>query len=238
MLTRCPYGDCAEQWQQDEDVPGLRRSSNGFIKSTCPQCKRPATLRPLEIWQQMERKVTYLAGKNCLEGGPAQGAGLPMLSVVLDDIRSLHNVGSIFRSSDAFGFRQIHLCGITGTPDRHDVRKTSLTAEEYISWRYHINALDAINTLRASGTKIMSLERCQDSVDISKFTSEQLGPAPLCLVLGNEVSGVTEEVLAQSDFVCHIPMQGIKESLNVSVAFGVAAFCLSKVKSVGSYSAF
>ncbi len=175
----------------------------------------------------MERKVTYLGGKNCLEGGPAIST-LARLSVVLDDIRSLHNVGAIFRTSDAFGFQQIHLCGITGTPDRHDVKKTSLTAEEHISWRYHVSALEAVAAAQAAGAKILALERNETSFDIATFSREQLGTAPLCLVVGNEVSGVTEEVLAQSDFVCHIPMRGVKESLNVSVAFGVAAFCLSK----------
>ncbi len=263
MLTRCPYKDCSHQWEFLAENASAR-SSNGFYRSHCPKCERRATLKPIEIWEQLERKVAYLGAKGCLSGGPSlpltvnscsgvdpqtapiietnldtnAKAGratdsatgfLPPLHVVLEDIRSLHNVGSIFRTSDAFGFRYLHLCGITGTPDRKDVKKTSLSSEGYIEWKYHMSGIHAVSDLKALGVKIISLECSDTSIDISDLQLEPLGSAPLCLVLGNEVSGVSEEILAASDLICHIPMRGIKESLNVSVAFGVAAFSISNL---------
>jgi tRNA G18 (ribose-2'-O)-methylase SpoU len=193
-------------------------------------------LKPIEIWQQLERKVDYLEGKGCLSG-PSEQQSMsskdrslkPVLHVVLEDIRSLHNVGSIFRSSDAFGFSYLHLCGITGTPDRKDVKKTSLSAEVNVEWKYYMSAVHAVSELKDLGFKVISLECSGSSIDISELTPEAIGNQPLCLVLGNEVSGVSEEILAVSDMTCHIPMLGIKESLNVSVAFGVAAFSISNL---------
>lgn len=236
MQTRCPYPDCSQLWLYDEITTVDQRSSNGFFRGRCAVCERPATIKPIEVWQQLDRKVVYLSGKDCLRGGPApdvetingSGPSVSAMSVLLDDIRSLHNVGSVFRTSDAFGFAQIYLCGITGTPDRHNVKKTSLSAETSVSWQYHVSGLESIALVKAQGGIIVSLERNAQSQDISELNPGLLSGKPLCLVLGNEVSGVSEELLAASDIVCHIPMHGIKESLNVSVAFGVAAFCLSK----------
>ncbi len=234
MQTRCPYPDCSHQWLYDDANSSDRKSSNGFFRARCASCDRPATIKPIEIWQQLERKIVYLGSRNCLSGGPTADSGnvhdkkAPAMSVLLDDIRSLHNVGSVFRSADAFGFSQLYLCGITGTPDRRDVKKTSLSAEASVDWQYHINGLASVAEVRAQGGTIISLERTAHSQDISEVNMELLAGKPVCLVLGNEVSGVSEELLTGSDIVCHIPMHGIKESLNVSVAFGVAAFCLSK----------
>lgn len=215
-------------WRQDEIPDGFHRSSNGFIRGSCPACKRKITMKPHELQAQMERKIAYLAGKDCLSGGPKREQITTNLSVCLDDIRSLHNVGSIFRTSDAFGFEEIHLCGITGTPDRKDVKKTSLTAETNINWQYHVNSLEAVLALKSRGVRIISLEHSEKSFDIATLDSTIEKSAPLCLVLGNEVSGVSEEVLELSDFVCHIKMHGMKESLNVSVAFGIAAYCIAR----------
>ncbi len=193
-------------------------------------------MKPIEVWQQLERKLVYLEGKGFLSGSPDQAFANsddrlqePVLHVVLEDIRSLHNVGSIFRTSDAFGFKYLHLCGITGTPDRKDVKKTSLSAEVNIEWKYYISAVHAVTELKERGFKVISLECSENSLDISELTPELIKAQPLCLVLGNEVSGVSEEILASSDMTCHIPMRGIKESLNVSVAFGVAAFSISNL---------
>ena len=249
MITRCPYKNCSYQWDYSEVDSGDVRSSNGFYRGRCPECARKATLKPIEIWEQLERKVVYLQGKGSLSGSSEHSSNhssnhpselssanlddrlqeLPVLHVVLEDIRSLHNVGSIFRTSDAFGFRYLHLCGITGTPDRKDVKKTSLSAEGNIDWKYYISGMHAVSDLKELGVKIISLERSESSLDISELTPESLVDQPLCLVLGNEVSGVSEEILAASDMICHIPMRGMKESLNVSVAFGVAAFSISNL---------
>jgi 23S rRNA (guanosine2251-2'-O)-methyltransferase len=237
VLTRCPYKDCSFQWDYSETESSDFRSSNGFYRSHCPECSRKATLKPIEVWRQLERKVVYLEGKGCLSGSSEQSSAKsdegwpeePVLHVVLEDIRSLHNVGSIFRTSDAFGFRYLHLCGITGTPDRKDVKKTSLSAESNVEWKYYMSAVHAVAELKELGFKVISLECSDSSVDISELTPEAIGNQPLCLVLGNEVSGVSEEILAVSNMICHIPMRGIKESLNVSVAFGVAAFSISNL---------
>jgi tRNA(Leu) C34 or U34 (ribose-2'-O)-methylase TrmL len=244
MLTFCPFKDCAHVWRQDEIRDGFHRHSNGYIRGECHQCGRKITMKPHEFIAQMERKVAYLTGQDCLSGGPwkdpaggeiaasAEAGSEPrepaQLSVCLDDIRSLHNVGSIFRTADAFGFGEIHLCGITGTPDRRDVKKTSLTAETNINWFYHFNALEAVLGLKQRGVKIAALEHSEGSLDIANLTETMIGGAPLCLVLGNEVSGVSEEILALSDLICHIKMHGVKESLNVSVAFGIAAYCIAR----------
>jgi tRNA G18 (ribose-2'-O)-methylase SpoU len=109
------------------------------------------------------------------------------------------------------------------------VKKTSLSAEGNIDWKYYISGMHAVSDLKELGVKIISLERSESSLDISELTPESLVDQPLCLVLGNEVSGVSEEILAASDMICHIPMRGMKESLNVSVAFGVAAFSISNL---------
>jgi tRNA G18 (ribose-2'-O)-methylase SpoU len=240
VLTRCPYKDCSFEWDYSEANSVDSRSSNGFYRSHCHKCARKATLKPIEVWQQLERKVAYLEGKGCLSGSSVEVSASsdnqsnsrgnePVLHVVLEDIRSLHNVGSIFRTSDAFGFRYLHLCGITGTPDRNSVKKTSLSAEVNVDWKYYVSAVHAIAELKERGYKVVSLECSPTSRDISELTHEAIGSQPLCLVLGNEVSGVSEEILAVSDMTCHIPMRGIKESLNVSVAFGVAAFSISNL---------
>jgi tRNA G18 (ribose-2'-O)-methylase SpoU len=164
---------------------------------------------------------------------------MPILHAVLDDIRSLHNVGSIFRSADAFGFEHLHLCGITGTPDRREVRKTSLTAESNVGWRYCINGLEAIAYVRQSHPYVIALERCEDSVDIGKIDWQSVIHSSLAvLVVGNEVSGISEELLATADLKCHIPMRGIKESLNVSVAFGVAAYSIASALQSGKIQTF
>ena len=241
MKTRCPYPDCSHQWDFDESSSQDFRSSNGFYRGRCVKCERHATLKPIEIWEQLERKILYLGGKGALRGGseiedPGEKSvnaqpslDLGHMHVILEDIRSLHNVGSIFRTSDAFGFGHLHLCGITGTPDRKDVKKTSLSAEGHLEWQYHISGMQAVTALREVDATIISLERCDGSVDISELSLERFSTKPLCLVLGNEVSGVSEEIRHASTLICHIPMRGMKESLNVSVAFGVAAYTISNL---------
>jgi len=139
--------------------------------------------------------------------------------VALDHIRSVYNVGSIFRTADAFGVSKLYLCGITPTPPRSDLEKTALGAEKTVPWEYKNNIVDLIKELKEKGVQIISLEKTPQSIKIleAKFQF------PLCLMLGNEVSGVSKEVLELSDMILYIPMYGKKESLNVSVAFGIAA---------------
>lgn len=146
------------------------------------------------------------------------------LYVICDNIRSLYNVGSIFRTADAFGVTKIYLCGITGTPLQTGLTKVSLGAENSVAWEHHKSATRVINTLKKQGVRIVALELVKnESLDIKKFKPV----FPLALIVGNEVEGVSKALLQKADDIVHIPMQGQKESLNVSVAYGIAAYLIS-----------
>ncbi|MEI7998821.1 MAG: RNA methyltransferase [Candidatus Omnitrophota bacterium] len=140
--------------------------------------------------------------------------------VVLNNIRSLHNVGSIFRTADGAGIEKIWLCGITGYPPQGGIAKTALGAEDHVPWEYREDGLKLLKELKAQGYQIVLLEQMQDSVAYDKFIPK----ASLCLVIGNEISGVSDEWLKICDAAVEIDMAGIKNSLNVSVAFGVMAY--------------
>lgn len=143
--------------------------------------------------------------------------------VICDDIRSLYNVGSIFRTSDAVGVDKIYLCGISGRPDsvltKEKIAKVSLGAEKIIPWEYKKQSWRLIEKLRNDGYQIIALEIAKSSINYRKFKPK----FPLVLVLGNEVSGVRKSILEKSDDIIEIPMRGQKESLNVSVAFGIVS---------------
>ena len=140
--------------------------------------------------------------------------------VLLDNIRSLHNVGAIFRTSDAVNIQHLYLCGITGRPPRDEIRKTSLGAEESVPWTYEEDALNVIKKLRQEGYQIVALEHTDKSFDYRTETYEH----PICLIVGNEYLGIQEHIVNECDMAVEIPMRGIKQSLNVSVAFGVVAY--------------
>ena len=144
--------------------------------------------------------------------------------VICDNIRSLENVGSIFRTADGLGVAKIYLCGITGRPPHQKISKTALGAEKDIPWEYHKQIWRLIEKLHQQKITIVSLEQAKNSVLYTKFKPK----FPLALVIGNEVRGVSPKVLKQSDKVIFLPMAGRKESLNVSVAFGVAGYQLRK----------
>jgi len=140
--------------------------------------------------------------------------------VIADNIRSLHNVGALFRTSDAVHIEHLYLCGITGRPPRDEIRKTSLGAEESVSWSYAKEIVPVIHSLRQQGYQIVVLEHTDQSVD---FRSAHYH-FPLALVIGNEYAGVQDHVVELADMAIEIPMKGIKQSLNVSVAYGVAVY--------------
>ena len=142
--------------------------------------------------------------------------------VICDNIRSLYNLGSIFRTADALGVKKIYLCGISGTPKQSGLTKVSLGAEKSVKWEYKKSAISVVNQLKKKGVKIVALELAKNSVDIKKFQPQ----FPLALILGNEVDGVAKNLLKRADAIIHIPMQGQKESLNVSVAFGLAGYII------------
>lgn len=146
------------------------------------------------------------------------------VSVVLDNIRSLHNVGSIFRTSDAAGIEKLYLCGITGTPPRAEIQKAALGSEKSVEWEYAPTAEQAVRELKAQGYQIVALEHTDAPRDFSQVNYR----FPLCLVIGHEITGVSDEVIALADLAVEIPMFGIKQSLNVSVAYGVAIYEIIK----------
>ncbi|MBL8098322.1 MAG: RNA methyltransferase [Anaerolineales bacterium] len=153
-------------------------------------------------------------------------ASTPTYSVLLDNIRSAWNVGSIFRSTDGFGFKHVYLCGITPTPENEAVKKTSLGAEDSILWSYHKNSVELVQKLKPDGWKVYALEEDKRAIEIGKQVL--LNTENCLLILGNEVTGVDEELLSLCDEVFYIPMQGEKRSLNVAIAFSVAAFVLGQ----------
>jgi len=142
------------------------------------------------------------------------------LCVVLNNIRSLHNVGTIFRTADGAGVEKIWLCGITGYPPQSGIAKTALGAEDHVVWEYREDVLGLIKELKKSGYQIVLLEQMQGSISHDAFKAR----SPVCLVVGNEVEGIAEELQVLSDAAIEIEMDGIKNSLNVAVAFGIAVF--------------
>ena len=150
--------------------------------------------------------------------------------VIAHNIRSLLNVGSIFRTADAFGITKIFLTGYTGTPANplHKIRmsKSALGAEAWVPWEHRPSAVKLIKDLRLKKVKIVALENTGKAIKLSKFKPK----FPLALVLGEEVRGVAKPILKLCDAVIEIPMHGKKESLNVSVAFGIAAYAISGQK--------
>jgi tRNA G18 (ribose-2'-O)-methylase SpoU len=149
-----------------------------------------------------------------------------MKSVLLDNIRSAWNVGSILRSADGFGFNHAYLCGITPTPETDAVQKTSLGAEEYVTWSQHNNAVKLAMGLKKEGWTILALEEDERSTALSK--GKKLAVARTVLIVGNEVTGVDPELLDLADHILHIPMRGQKRSFNVANAFSIAAYALGR----------
>lgn len=141
---------------------------------------------------------------------------------VLDDIRSLNNVGSVFRTSDAFRAEKIFLCGLTGTPPHRDITKTALGADESVAWEKCADVLELLARLKTEGYTIAALEQAEGSTKLQDFAPEST--RKYAFVLGNEVFGVNEEVVNQSDICLEIPQFGTKHSLNVSVSAGIVAW--------------
>lgn len=138
--------------------------------------------------------------------------------LVLDNIRSLNNVGSAFRTADAFLVEAIFLCGVTGTPPKPEIEKTALGATETVTWKYFKTTQEAITELKSQNYFVASIEQAKNSVMLNKF---QKPKQPIALVFGNEVYGVEQEIINQSDICIEIPQFGTKHSLNVSVSLGI-----------------
>ncbi len=142
--------------------------------------------------------------------------------VVLENIRSMYNVGAAFRTSDAACIQELILCGYTAQPPRKEIDKTALGATETVPWRYFKTGLEAVEYLKSLGVKVMALEHCDQSRDLMTMDCQ----FPIALVVGNEIDGVSEKVVSACDLACEIPMYGMKQSLNAAVAYGIAVFQL------------
>lgn len=141
------------------------------------------------------------------------------LTVVLDNVRSRHNIGSVFRTSDAFRVEEILLCGITGTPPDVEIHKTALGAEDSVKWRYFEETLSAVKTLKSEGYTVFSIEQAENSVSL-EYNKLNKGEK-YAVILGHEVHGVAQQVIDASDGCIEIPQYGTKHSLNVSVTAGI-----------------
>jgi tRNA G18 (ribose-2'-O)-methylase SpoU len=147
-----------------------------------------------------------------------QAEKLPLI-VVLDDVRSMHNVGSVFRTGDAFRIEAVYLCGITSTPPNAEIHKTALGAEDSVEWKAFDSAKDAVIELKESGYEVYSIEQAHGSTMLQDFKPES--KKKYAVVLGNEVKGVHQEVIDASDGCLEIPQFGTKHSMNVSVTTGI-----------------
>jgi tRNA G18 (ribose-2'-O)-methylase SpoU len=148
--------------------------------------------------------------------------------VILDNIRSMHNVGSVFRTADGFLLEGIVLCGFTPQPPHRDIQKTALGATESVDWWNVQNTLDAVIELKSKGYKVYAVEQAQGSISLEKFSG--MNNVPLALVFGNEVEGVATEVIAACDGCIEIPQEGMKHSFNISVAAGIVLWEMVRTK--------
>jgi 23S rRNA (guanosine2251-2'-O)-methyltransferase len=148
--------------------------------------------------------------------------------LVLDNVRSLHNVGAVFRTADAFALERLYLCGVTGQPPHREITKTALGSTESVAWTHEATTLGAVQQLKEAGYQLIAVEQTTGSILLPQF--QPVAGQPLALVLGNEVFGVDDEVLALCDAAVEIPQLGTKHSLNVSVAAGIVLWdILSKM---------
>jgi tRNA G18 (ribose-2'-O)-methylase SpoU len=184
-----------------------------FEGKFCPRCGSP-----------LEKDVPRVESQSF----PASYHSQHTLIGVLDNVRSAHNVGSIFRSAEGAGFSHLHLCGITPSPNTHPaIVKTALGAEKMLAWTYAPNALRQVEQLKADGVFIIALEATPEAKSLFDFSSNKIEPTQnILLIVGNEPAGVDPRLIALADACLYIPMLGNKASLNVSIAFSIAAYHL------------
>lgn len=144
--------------------------------------------------------------------------------IILDNIRSLNNIGSVFRTADAFLIEKIYLCGITATPPHKDIQKTALGATDSVAWEHSKSTLELIQGLKKEGVSILSIEQAENATELQNVVLKK--GEKYAVVFGNEVKGVSQEVVSESDMVIEIPQYGTKHSLNISVSAGVVIWDL------------
>lgn len=148
------------------------------------------------------------------------------LILILDNIRSLNNIGSVFRTSDAFLIEKIYLCGITATPPHKDIHKTALGATESVDWAYRESTLDLVKELQKENVLVYAIEQAEGAQFLNEFNPTT--PQPIAVIFGNEVKGVSQEVVTASDGVIEIPQFGTKHSLNIAVSVGIVVWSMWK----------
>jgi len=148
--------------------------------------------------------------------------------VVMDNIRSMHNVGSVFRTADAFLLEAIYLCGYTAQPPHRDINKTALGATETVSWKHFETTVEAVKTLQQNGYKVYAIEQVESSISLENFSIR--ADEKTAVVFGNEVEGVQQEVIALCEGCIEIPQLGMKHSLNISVAAGIVLWEIGRNK--------
>ncbi|GAB4532643.1 MAG: hypothetical protein Fur0018_21400 [Anaerolineales bacterium] len=201
-MYQCTRPECGFRFPAEADHPTASR---------CPQCGAPTL-----------GSSTFLAAAQPFAASPQVSVHLEAL---LDNLRSAWNVGSIFRIADGAGVKRLHLCGTTPPGDHPRIPKTALGAEHTIGWRYHLNGLYAARALLEEGYRLWALETTVGAESLFDLLPVNT-PERLALVLGNERTGIDPDILALCDRHLYLPMLGIKESLNVAVAFGIAAYAL------------
>ena len=149
------------------------------------------------------------------------------LVVILDNVRSLHNVGSVFRTSDAYCVKKVILCGITATPPNAEIHKSALGAEFSVDWEYYKETTEAVNELKQAGYTMLAIEQAHDSINMDTFKAEKGNK--YAVILGNEVKGVQQSVIDLSDGCLELPQFGTKHSLNVSVTAGIVIWEFAKL---------
>ena len=149
------------------------------------------------------------------------------LTVVLDNVRSQNNIGSVFRTADAFRVEHIALCGICSTPPHREIHKTALGAEESVAWSYHEDTSECVRALKSRGFRVYAVEIAHNSIKLGETAID--ADKPLAIVLGNEIEGVQEEVMALCDGAIEIPQRGTKHSLNVSCAAAIVMWEMTKI---------
>lgn len=169
----------------------------------------------------MMRKIRTIEMKRLTVEEYREAEKLPLI-VVLDDVRSMYNIGSVFRTCDAFRVEAVYLCGICQTPPSTEIHKTALGAEESVSWRYFKTALEAVDELKKAGYTVLSVEQVEHSTKLQTFVPQR--GLKYAVVMGNEVKGVHQEVVDASDGCLEIPQLGTKHSMNVSVTTGIIIY--------------
>ena len=167
------------------------------------------------------RKVRTIEMKRLTAEEYRQAAKMPLV-IVLDDVRSMHNVGAVFRTADTFRVERVVLCGITGCPPHAELHKTALGAEDSVEWIHFDSALEAVQQLKAEGYKVLAIEQVEHSTKLPRFVADS--DKRYAVVLGNEVKGVHQEVVDACDGCLEIPQLGTKHSLNVSVTAGIVVY--------------